>query len=187
MRCLLALSLLGFSAGILVAGVAAAAGTVTYRWVDAQGVVHYSDTPHPGADVIQLSGAQTYHGTPAPAASPAAPPPPTTPADSGYQSCTITQPPPDTELFAPEAVNVSIQLVPALHAGDTVGVHVDGNTLPAAGNGLSFEIPQPERGSHTITAEVRGADGTVLCSAPAVTFSIQRPSVNTPTAPVKPH
>src|SRR5579863_7149001 len=64
-RCLVALSLFALAGAVMSA--------VTYRWVDAQGVVHYSDTPHPGAEVIQLSGAQTYHGTlnTTPAATPA--------------------------------------------------------------------------------------------------------------------
>jgi len=50
-----------------LAGGAAAQTITTYRWVDAQGVVHYSDTPQPGAQVIQLQSAQTYRA-PAPSA-----------------------------------------------------------------------------------------------------------------------
>jgi hypothetical protein len=63
--------------GLLASGGSAVAQTTTtYRWVDAQGVVHYSDTPHPGAQVIQLPSAQTYRAPPPPsAASKAAPAP----------------------------------------------------------------------------------------------------------------
>ncbi len=177
-RCLVALSLFALAG--------AAMSAVTYRWVDAEGVVHYSDTPHPGAEVIQLSGAQTYHGTPntAPAATPADA---AQPATSAYQSCAITQPAPETSLFAPESVDISVQSVPALKDGDQIQVAVDGTPLQPLGNGLSFQIAQPDRGAHTISAVVRDASGAVLCSAAAVTFYVQRPSANSPTSPVKPH
>ncbi len=173
-------------AALVPAGLAA--GTTTYRWVDAQGVVHYSDTPHPGAEQIQLSGAQTYHGTPVPATTQGAPaPPPAAAAGAAYQSCVITQPVPDTDLFAPEVVNISVRTIPALRQGDTLNVAVDGTPMPAVGDGQSFQIQQPERGSHTISAEVHAVDGSVVCSATPVTFSVQRPSVFSPAAPVKPH
>jgi len=177
-RCLVAVSLLALS------GMALAA--VTYRWVDAQGVVHYSDQPHPGAEVIQLTGAQTYHGTapgPAPAAAPDAPP-----AAAAYQSCAITQPAAEASLYAPDTVEVLLQLSPALRAGDQVSVTADGTVLqPLSADGLNYQVSQPERGTHSLSATVRSSDGTVVCSSPAVTFYVQRPSVNTPGNPVKPH
>lgn len=176
-RCLVALSLLALGGSGLAA--------TTYRWVDAQGVVHYSDTPHPGAQEIQLTGAQTYHGTPA-TAPPVAAPPPAERANA-YQSCAITQPAPETSLYAPDSVDVSVRVNPALRPGDQLGVLVDGVALQPVGDGATFQVLQPDRGTHTVSAEVRDAQGTVLCSAAAVTFSVQRPSVNTPASPVKPH
>ena len=56
--------------------VATAAATYTYRWVDSNGVVHYSDHPPAGAEKVLLPSAQTYNappaGTPARAATTAA-------------------------------------------------------------------------------------------------------------------
>jgi hypothetical protein len=164
-----------------------AVSATTYRWVDAQGVVHYSDTPHPGAQEIQLTGAQTYHGTPA--AETAAPAPPAS-AKAGavaYQSCAITQPSPEASLYAPETVDISVRSSPGLREGDQAEVEVDGAPLQAIGDGLSFQIPQPQRGAHTINAVVRDANGTVVCSAAPVTFYVQQPSINSPASPVKPH
>jgi hypothetical protein len=177
-RCLAVLSLFA------LAGVAIAA--TTYRWVDSQGVVHYSDTPHPGAQEIQLTGAQTYHGPPAPAAAPA-PPPAANAGAVAYQSCAITQPAPETSLYAPEIVNVSVRAAPALRPGDQIEAQMDGATLQPVGDGLSFQIQQPERGAHAVSAVVRDAGGTVVCSASPVTFYVQLPSVNSPASPVKPH
>jgi hypothetical protein len=55
----LSLAALAVLASLASAGIAVAQTKTTYRWVDAQGVVHYSDTPQPGAQVIQLPSAQT--------------------------------------------------------------------------------------------------------------------------------
>ena len=176
----------GLSALCLLALCGAAAAATLYRWVDAQGVVHYSDTPQPGAETLNISGAQTYHGTQGPASpSPGAP---QASAPAGYDTCAITQPAPESSLFAPESVAVSVQVSPALHDGDQVTVQVDGESLqPIATNAATFHLPQPERGTHTVSAQVRNADGEVLCSAPPVSFTVQRPSVNSPQSPVKPH
>lgn len=157
-----------------------------YKWVDAQGVVHYSDTPHEGAEKIQVSGAQTFHSTPVPVPPPqdANPAPP--PAGGGYVSCTITAPADGADLFAPEAVDVAVQTVPAMHQGDYVSASLDGRSLGTA-EAARFQITQPDRGQHTVRAEVRGGDGTVLCTAAPVSFSVQRPSVNEPQSPLKRH
>ena len=176
---LTALCLLGLG-GVSVA-------TTLYRWVDAQGVVHYSDTPHEGAQVIQISGAQTYHGASA------APTPGVTAAQPAgkkpepYDACSITSPAPDSNLYAPDSVAVSVQVSPALHDGDQLTVQVDGRQLQGAEGAQSFVIPEPERGDHSISAQVRSPEGVTLCYAPPVTFSVTKPSVNSPNNPVKPH
>jgi hypothetical protein len=178
---LVALCLLGLS-GLSVA-------TTLYRWVDAQGVVHYSDTPHEGAQVIQISGAQTYHGASAPPATPnvtSTPQPGKKPGS--YDSCAITSPAPDAALYAPEAVAVSVAVSPGLNDGDQLTVQVDGRQLEStADGGQSFVIAQPERGDHSISAQVRSPEGVMLCNAPPVTFSVTKPSVNSPNNPIKPH
>jgi hypothetical protein len=175
---------------LLVLAALAAASTclaqTMYRWVDAQGVVHYSDTPQPGAQAIPVPSAQTYRAPPVPAA-PAATTTSTPPAPAGYQSCAITQPAADANLFAPEALNISVQVVPNLRPGDQLNVTLDGATLPSSPGAMNFEISAPERGAHTINAVVLSADGQTLCSAPAVSFSVQRPSLNSPQSPAKGH
>ena len=165
------------------------AATTLYRWVDAQGVVHYSDTPHQGAEVMQISGAQTYHG-----ASAAPPTPGVTAPDQTdrktepYQSCAITSPAPDSSLYAPDSVAVSVAVSPGLHDGDQLTVQVDGRRLePTVESGQNFVITQPERGDHSVSAQVRSPEGVMLCNASPVTFSVTRPSVNSPNNPVKPH
>jgi len=162
--------------------------TTLYRWVDAQGVVHYSDTPHEGAQVIQISGAQTYHANSAAPAVPgvtAAQQPARKPEP--YDSCAIRTPAPDSNLYAPDSVAVSVEVSPGLHDGDQLTVQVDGRQLQSAEGVQSFVIQEPERGDHSISAQVRSPEGVMLCNAAPVTFSVTKPSVNSPNNPVKPH
>jgi hypothetical protein len=174
--------------GLLVAsGIASAAKT--YRWVDAQGVVHYSDTPQPGAEQITLPTAQTYTPVPVPAAAASAAAPAGPPAQTAaYQTCVITEPVAETSLYAPDSVNVVVSLDPPLRDGDRLQVLLDGQPLdsksPAA---TSITVPQPDRGAHVLSAVVRDASGKMLCSASGVTFYIQRPSLLSPQSPGKGH
>ena len=61
-----------------------------YKWVDDNGVVHFSDQPNPKAQKIEVAGAQTY-AAPAPAApAPAATAPPS--AAAAPPVCVIDNP-----------------------------------------------------------------------------------------------
>ena len=177
----------------LLAGIDSASAAKTYRWVDAQGVVHYSDTPQPGAQQVTLSPAQTYSAPPAQAT-----PPPlsTPPAASGsppeteetYQSCAITQPLAETSLFVPDSVHVAVTLDPPLREGDRLQVLLDGQPLQSnSPTATSLEAPQPDRGAHVLSAVVRDSTGKMVCSSSGLTFYVQRPSVLAPHAPGKGH
>jgi hypothetical protein len=167
----------------------APAGTTTYRWVDAQGVVHYSDTPQPGAEKLQIQPAQTYQSAPTPAAGAnGANGASDAPRSDSYRACLIVQPSGEQSLFAPEHVPVSLQLDPALHPDDQVTVTVDGQPLqPTDESGVRFRIDSPERGTHTLAATVRDSSGKIVCSSPPVTFYVQRPSLLSPLAPARGH
>jgi len=157
---------------LLASGIANAAQT--YRWVDAQGVVHYSDTPQPGAEKVTL---------------PTAPPPAARPADTaGYQSCAITEPAAEASLYAPDSVHVVVSLEPSLRDGDRLQVLMDGQPLASKSHAsTSLEAPQPDRGAHALSAVVRDASGKMVCSSSAVTFYVQRPSLLSPQSPGKGH
>ena len=158
----------------------ALAATV-YRWVDDQGVVHYSDQPHANADKIQVHAAQTYKpgvtDTSAPAAggaqSSAAPPP--------YRGCAIVQPGDDQAYTNIDSLTVVVQTDPALHSGDRVYVMVDGQALNGgAPTGPQFVLSPVDRGTHTAQAQVKDAGGAVQCQTPPVTFHVQQNSILNP-------
>jgi Domain of unknown function (DUF4124) len=164
----------------------ALAGTV-YKWIDENGVVHYSDQPHPNAEKIQLQGAQTYKAQPANAAGEA----PAAPASSTprtYQGCAVVQPTPDQTLADVDSLTVVVQTDPVLRAGDQIFVTYDGQPLNGnSATGGTFTISPLERGTHTLQAAVRDADGAVLCQTPGVTFYVHQPSVLNPANPLRPH
>jgi hypothetical protein len=174
--------------GLLALGGSAVAQTITtYRWVDAQGVVHYSDKPQPGAQVIQLPSAQTYQAPAAPAAA-AKPAAAANVAASPYQSCAIAEPAAEASFFAPETIPVTVALIPGLRPGDQLAVTVDGAAVdPTGPGGLQYQVPGPDRGAHTVSAIVRDSDGTAVCHAAPVTFYVQRPSLHSPTSPARGH
>jgi hypothetical protein len=158
--------------------------TTLYRWVDAQGVIHFSDTPQPGAEKMQVAPAQTFPSTPV-AGSELAKPAATA---AVYETCAIEVPTAEQSFYAPEAVGVSVRLVPDLRDGDQVSVSVDGKDLSSVdGSALDFQVGSPDRGAHTVRAVVRDANGQTLCASMAVTFYVQRPSLLSPQSPAESH
>jgi hypothetical protein len=176
--CALVLALLSAAAG--------AADTRMYRWVDAQGVVHYSDSPQAGAQAITIAPVQTYKAPPAPrtvtepsgAASSSA----SAASDPSTASCSIVSPEPDQTFANPEAVAVSVAVNPGLQSGEQVAISVDGSMLDPTGTAQA-QIAQPSRGSHSVTAVVRDVDGKVRCSTQPLTFNVQRTSLLSPASP----
>jgi hypothetical protein len=166
--------------GVILAGSAAA--TTLYRWVDAQGVVHYSDAPQPGAQTVTVQPPQTYHAPPVPAAASSSSVASSSDSGATYQ-CSVTAPAADQSFFSPDAVGITVSVQPALRGGDRLVVTLDGNALP--GDGLHFEVPQPDRGSHTVSVVVRSADGKEVCTAAPVMFSVERPSLLSPQSPAR--
>jgi uncharacterized protein DUF4124 len=178
---------------LLLAAAASAAGTTLYKWTDAQGVVHYSDSPQPGAEQVHVAPVQTYSAPPAPATPPAS----RTSSSSGGASssgssgaakaavCSITAPQPDQSFFSPDSVAIAVSVNPPLQDGDSLQVTYDGTPVSAAD--LNPIIQEPSRGAHSVSASVRGPDGTVRCMAAPVTFNVQRPSALSPQSPVRAH
>ena len=166
-------------------GAGSAIATTLYKWVDAQGVVHYSDTPQPGAQKIQVQAAQTY-SAPKPAR---IPPTPSTTSKStdataaGAYQCQLLAPTAEQAYFDPDAVQIAVAVTPALTGSDRLVVTVDGTPVPVSPSGQAM-VPSPERGAHTISASVQGADGSTTCST-SVTFNVQRTTLLSPQSPAR--
>jgi hypothetical protein len=168
----------------LVLSGGSALATTLYRWVDAQGVVHYSDTPQPGAQKMEIQGAQTYKAPPAPRTTPTTSTQSQGASDgsgsSSYQ-CAIAAPGPEQSFSNPDSVEVDVSVAPALTGGDRWLVTVDGTPVPVSPSGQG-QVQSPERGSHIVNLTVQSADGKTACTA-SVSFNVQRPSLLSPQSP----
>ncbi len=169
---------------ISLACVAAFAGPV-YQWVDENGVVHYSDQPHPNAEKVQVAPVQTYKSTHAnEAATP--PAPESAPAGPAYTGCSIAQPQDNQDFPNLEQLRIVVFTNPGLRSGDQVYLMMDGVSLGVL-NGTEYLLNPVERGTHTVLAVVKDGSGTVVCQTQPVTFSAHQPSIQNPVNPVRPH
>ena len=147
-------------------------GDTLYKWVDAQGNVHYSDKPHPGATKVHLPHSQTY-------AAPVIANQSSSTANTdgqaqhqAYSSFQITSPAPDETLWNVQSVTVSVSLQPGLQQGDTITITVDGQSQGPGGS-LTATFDGLDRGQHSASAILNEANGQTM-SATAVTFYIQK-------------
>ena len=90
-----------------------------WMWKDANGVVHYSDVPGPGAVPVDIAVPQGQPGAGAtpPSSGPTSPPPPL--ASTNYSTLQIVSPASESSYFdADSVVQVQIELDPSLMPGD---------------------------------------------------------------------
>ena len=165
---------------IALLAASAAVADVAYRWVDDEGVVHYSDRPREGAELVVLPAANTtsvrrYEQAPtvettASAAAAAAP--------VRYESFTVAAPGAEENLWNIEGVlSVSLALTPALKPGHLVRVYFD-DREPQIVLGLSFQLQEVYRGVHTIQAEVIDDTGKLVMRTKHNRFYVSQSTVS---------
>jgi len=158
--------------------------TTVYKWVDAQGVIHYSDQPRPNAQKLEIQGAQTFSAPPV-SAEPAAPPPQESQASSAtYQSCTIAQPTEQQMLMNVYHATAVVQTSPPLRPNDDIRLFLDGKQVPGSGTSFTFPV---NRGQHSVQAIIEDGTGQIICETSSVTFYVHQPSIQNPHNPVHPH
>ncbi len=180
----IALILLGLAVSL------AAASQEIYRWVDKNGVVHYSDQPDsPNAELINVIESNTYEAADAaPAASPAygnADEEDDEPAVSPYSSFAIVSPPPDEVFFGADAVvSVTTDLQGTLRPDHTVAFFLNGNRKEA--DALSTEYAGLARGTYFLRASILDGNGKPVITSQQTTFHVRQPSINSPQSPQAP-
>lgn len=161
--------------GLLGASVALAD---TWTWTDEEGVVHYSDRPHPGATRVVIqepnsSQSLSQRRASANADDEAA-------ADDvvpRYESFEVASPGAEETLWNIEGVlNVSLSLSPALQPGHQIRVYYDGT--PRMVSGTSFQLQEVWRGVHNLQAEVLDETGRMLIRTRPNRFYVQQSTVN---------
>jgi len=169
---------------ILVACSVASAATTVYKWVDDNGVTHYSDQPHENAAKVEVREPTTYSAKTGPssavtraaqgeseAAAPAGP----------YQSCALSQPTPDQVFLSAYSVTLVVSTSPPLRPGDRVVFTLDGRPLTdRAGPSTSITINPIDRGAHSAEAAIQDASGKTVCSTSSATFHVRQASLLSP-------
>ncbi len=162
--------------------VAAGAFADAYTWTDENGVVHYSDRPHPGATLIELGESSVQR--PAPRTRPGATAPSTdsndeqdAPQATGYESLEIASPAAEETLWNIEAtLSVTLALTPELKPGHQVRVYFDGT--PKMVGGTRFQLEEVYRGVHNLQAEVIDETGKLIIRSRPSRFYVQQNTVN---------
>ncbi|MGH8283881.1 MAG: DUF4124 domain-containing protein [Gammaproteobacteria bacterium] len=156
----------------LVFGLGFAQAQSVYKWVDAQGNVHYSDHPHAGAEKVQLPKTQTYV-PPSTSGMPAARPRPPAAPTAGYTQFAITSPASQGNLWYTHEVTVSVSVTPDLKHGDTITYHLDGQSIgPTQDTSVTFK--DTPRGEHTASATLNAANGASMSAGPVIFYVHQK-------------
>ncbi len=154
-----------------------------YKWVDSQGGVHFSDTPHAGAQIITLPDENN-------SSSPSSIPPKTSPEPNelqdqssvklkhSYTQIGIVQPESGATIRNNQGfVTVTAQTEPDLYPGDKLQLLYDNAVLGEPQKNPVFEINGMYRGSHTLAVQVIDEDGNVIDSSDPITIYVFRPRV----------
>jgi len=168
----------------LAVSILVATGTVlaqAYRWVDENGVVHFSDRPAPGAEQIELPKYTRSASQQRPRAARTIPAKSAGDrADTGpfkYESLAIASPEAEQTLWNIEGVlDVTLALRPALRDGHQVRVYFDGKRQTVGS--ASFQIQEVWRGVHNLQAEVVDAKGKLMIRSVTNRFYVQQNTIN---------
>ena len=170
---------LWLGAALLAVAVGAAAATTLYKWVDENGVTHYSDRPEPGAQKVKIAAAQTYQGSSGTSASGSRPPAAKPAVDQSYTRLEITNPENGAVLYNTGGrVEVGAALEPDLANGHQLWFLLDGKPMPGSASGTAtLEVA---RGEHTLAAQVTNANGEEMITSAPISFAVHQTSIAQP-------
>ncbi len=173
-------------APVLLLGFALTAGAAEiWRWTDANGVVHYSDHPQPGAERVQVSAPKPSGDGPVPEMPPDVAPREPREASFAYAQCNVATPQADETFHSVQPVTISLDVQPGLMPGHRVEAQMNGVRLTGWPPGsLSYTVPEVFRGSHTVQVRIVDAGGAVLCTGEPRTFHLRQQSVLAPAGAV---
>ena len=157
----------------------AASAAPAWTWVDAEGTRHYSDRPVPGAEQVELAGAQAFGATRATRAArqgDAAGVP-----GAAYQSIEVTSPAEQETLWnIGTNLPVQVRFQPALQPGHRYDLLYDGQRRNLNTSTPRVTLPDVFRGQHSLQVVVIDSDGAEIMRSPARVFFVQQTSTLNP-------
>ncbi|NJD30704.1 MAG: DUF4124 domain-containing protein [Gammaproteobacteria bacterium] len=154
-----------------------------WKWTDANGVVHYSDVPGPGAVKVDLVISESHPAAAAtpPTAAPAAPAAAAT--GPSYASLEIWQPEQESSFFGADViVNVRIRSDPGVAPNDRLLLFIDGKRVEGPENSLDYTLGNLDRGAHSLTAMILDTKGKQKIRSQPVVFYIKQVTTIPPAA-----
>ena len=161
-----------------------------YKITNPDGSVSYTDQPQGKSKEVTPKPIQTYSAPPSIKATPSSSSTETSSDDetkketaATYTNVAITAPKNGAAIRANDGnVNVLIDVQPGLNAslGDTITLLLNGKAVGKPGSKTGFQLNNLNRGSHTLKAILKSANGETLFSSPSVTFTIHRAHINSP-------
>jgi hypothetical protein len=145
-----------------------------WRWVDGNGVVHYSDRQVPGATLVDVNvQAVDIPTSRAPRSSSRR-----QSQSASYDSIAIATPKNDEAIWGSGGkLTVSISLQPGLQGSDSVRVELDGQVISQPNSRqLNYTLNDVERGTHTLSASVVTTKGEVLLTSEPSIFHMRLPT-----------
>jgi len=155
----------------------ASQAAVIYKWTDADGVVHFSDQPVPGAEKIVTTSSASA-GSAAPAAhGPQSTAPKKPAAGLHLTQFAITSPTPDQTFFGDEVISVRLALEPSIKPSQTITWHLNGKQLDDQGpTTVQFNLQSLDRGTYAIAATIVDQETGESQSTDSVSFFVRQPS-----------
>lgn len=156
-----------------------------WMWKDANGVIHYSDVPGPGAKKVDLTVIEAQPRPATPAASPASGLPDSSApvAPVRYTTLEILQPENESSFFEADAtVQVSIRSDPDLAEGDQLVLYLDGRVVGGPGSSFEHTLSNLDRGAHLLAARIVDSRGREKIRSKDVTIYIKQVTTIPPRA-----
>lgn len=170
------------TAWLLALTLCVSAQAEVYKWVDKNGVTHYSDRPQPGAEKLIVAPAQSYDAPKTSASSGTV----TTPSVSSTATPTPSEG--NCPLLSPRD-GETLQNIPFL----TFTFATMDNARPVLtlndkrytpqGTMNFIKVEPAARGSYEAKLQFLSASGAVVCSSPRVNFFVRQPSIIKPKRP----
>lgn len=155
-----------------------------FKWTDSQGVVHFSDTPHPGAQTIDNIQTQSY-SAPRPSKHSTVPAA-TKKNKKEYTKIAILQPQDQATIRNNQGyLVVSVEILPKLLRGHKVQIVFDGKAQGEPQDSLMFQLNGIYRGAHNVAVQIVDENGEVVKTSPSVVFYMQRPRVGMVKNPIR--
>ncbi|HEX7235335.1 MAG TPA: DUF4124 domain-containing protein [Gammaproteobacteria bacterium] len=154
-----------------------------WTWVDEEGTRHYSDRPVPGAEQVELLGAQGFGAQHTPRATHDAQASAAGVPGAPYQSIEVVSPAEQETLWnIGTNLPVQVRFQPALQSGHRYDLLLDGQRRNVNTATPRVTLPDVYRGEHTLQVLVIDSAGTEVMRSPARVFFVQQTSTLNPNA-----